>query len=168
MRRESVSASSLFGGGSPEIEDYDTSGPGFQVGFSEETQSILTKIFYFQNSYEDGKYKVDNHSYDASLSESGFKGTIAWKLGPFQPYFGFASYNYETEVDGESDSSSSSALTFGADLEFQVSKRGFFYLGYGVDTGDNIGVVGTYTVDQTIKHGTFQLGYRFNFSDSYK
>ena len=164
---ESASASSVFGGGGPDIEDYDTSGPGFHIGFSEETQNILTKIYYFQNSYEDGDYVVDGQSLDASLKESGIKGTIAWKLGIFQPYFGFASYNFDTEVDGNSESSSTGALTFGADLEFQVSKRGFFYLGYGVDTSDNLSVIGSYTVNQTIKHGTFLLGYRYNFSDSY-
>lgn len=165
---ESSSVSSLLGGGGgPEIEDYETSGPGFHVGFSEETQSILTKITYFQNRYEDSEYVVDGNKSDASLSESGFRGTVAWKLGPFQPYFGFVSYNFDAEVDGESETSNASTITFGADLEIQVSKRGFFYLGYGVDSVDNLSVVEGYTVDQTIEHGTFVLGYRHNFSDSY-
>ena len=68
---ETASATSLFGSGSVDIEDFETSGNGFHVGISEETKSVLTKITYFQTSYDEqvfpALYRV------CFLSRGGFR-----------------------------------------------------------------------------------------------
>ena len=164
---ETGDASALIGSGSLSFDEYTNSAPGFHVGFSEETAHILTKIYYFKNSYPEKEYSFDGTDYDTELSESGVKGTIAWKLGFFQPYIGITSYNASYTVGEEESSENYPALGFGADFEFQVSKKAFVYVGYGQDSHERTSFEGLAQINQKMRHRVIHFGLRYNFQEKY-
>tara|TARA_B100001971_G_C18268046_1_gene596736 strand:+ start:180108 stop:180725 length:618 start_codon:yes stop_codon:yes gene_type:complete len=161
--KETADVSSVITGNGTLLPDYTNEGNGFFIGISEELPWILTKIVYFQNKYEDKDYSYDGTTYATALSESGIRGSLALKFGFFQPFISFASYNSEYEVNGSSDETDYTALGYGVDLEFNVGKDKYIYLGIELNTYEDTVVDGLVFAEQTLEHQTIYLGYRQNF-----
>lgn len=153
------------------LGNYEMKANGFHVGLSEETPNFLTKLVYFQNKYGEENFMINSEDTLVNLKESGIRGSIAWKLGFFQPYV-MVSANRSTikgqnaTLNVESDGSYTS-LGFGADLEFQIGRKTFLYMGYSQDSHDEIKMTGSGSATAKLRHTTFSLGLRFNFKEEY-
>lgn len=109
-------------------------------------------------------YDFEGTSYDTELSETGFRGSLALKLGYIQPHLSVVSYNSKYVLDNEVFENSYSTLGYGVDVELPISKRAYFYLGYTNDTYKHDGYQGAAYFQQLLNHETIYLGLRFNFS----
>src|SRR5690606_2570992 len=143
----------------PIFDNYENDSMGFHIGISEETPNFLTKITYFQNSYDEMTYSFNGMDYDTELEESGLRGSIAWKLGFFQPYIYFANYNSKYTIEDKKEDTSYTALGFGAELEFQLSRRSFIYVGYSIDSHINASSAGSSAITQELKHDAILVGF---------
>lgn len=161
---ESVDAKSIFSEDEVRLPDYQNKSKGFHFGISEESNYFLTKIFYYQNSYSDKEYEASGETYNTSLSEKGFAGTIALKIWWLQPHIGFKKYNSTYEIDEITSKDKYSTITYGLDLEIPLSENAFIYTGYSVGEQTNFEAVGSALVTQVIKHQELKLGLRWNFA----
>lgn len=161
---ESGSASSLISSDQVTFSNYENSSSGFHIGISEESKWVLTKIYYFNNTYEDLVYNFEGTNYNTALKETGFKGTLAIKLGFFQPHLSVTSYNSLYLIDEDEYDKSYSTVGAGIDLEIPISKRAYAYIGINTDTYDEIAFEGLAQINQSLHHQTVYAGIRFNFS----
>lgn len=157
------SASAVLGGAN--LDNYSNSTTGFHIGLSEESKHFITKLTYFQNSYPEKAYVAQGQEFDTALNESGFRGTLAWKLWFFQPYISTTAYNREYSIGEDVTSSSSSAIGFGMDLEYELNSRTLMYCGFGSDNQVGTANVGGNTYITSIDSSTIYFGLRYNFSD---
>lgn len=160
---ESGSASSIVSGEKVAFDSYENNSSGFHIGISEESKWILTKIYYFNNSYKDSVHEFEGVDYNTSLNESGFKGTLGIKLWYFQPHFSVTSYNSTYKVDEQEYEESYTTVGAGIDIEFPISEAGYLYLGVNSDTYNEQSYEGLASISQLLHHETVYAGVRFNF-----
>ncbi len=161
--QETASAFVFSSAGKVSLPKYNNSSTGFHFGISEESDYLLSKIYFFSNSYGDKDYVSGATTYKTSLSESGIAATIGLKLWWFQPFLGFKSYESEYVIDGASTKDNYSALYYGIDMEVPLSNDWFLYLGYGANEKVSIGTIGAAVVTQTRAHSDLKIGLRWNF-----
>lgn len=161
---ESVDANSIFTDDSVRLPDYKNTSKGFHVGISEESNYFLTKLYYYKNFYKDKDYVATGTTYDTSLSEDGFGGSLALKLWWLQPHIGFKKYNSTYKIDAIVNNEKYSTLTYGLDLEIPLRQDYFIYLGYTENEITNIELIANAFVTQVIKHQEIKIGLRWNFA----
>ena len=169
--KESSSLSPYLDNNDIDLGDFEMKATGFHIGLSEETSHFLTKLVYFQNNYGEENFSIGTESATVNLKENGFRGTIAWKLGFFQPYLMVSSYKPSISAKNDTRSidttSSYTSIGFGADFEFQIGRKTFLYFGYSQDSHDEIGLTGAGSATAELRHTTLSLGLRFNFHEDY-
>lgn len=161
---ESGSASSIISNNQVAFNSYENESSGFHIGISEESKWILTKLYYFSNTYDDLVHTFEGTDFNTELSESGAKGTLAFKLGWVQPHFSVTSYNSIYTVDDEEYKKSYSTVGVGIDLEIPISQKGYLYFGVNSDTYKEQSFEGLARLEQLLHHETVYAGLRFNFS----
>ncbi|AYF45759.1 MULTISPECIES: hypothetical protein [Halobacteriovorax] len=158
---EDVTIIDLFGGSDTDLEPYTTDGTGFHIGISEETDWLLTKISYYQNTYSNESYKLESSTIKTDLKESGVMGTTGFKLWWFQPLFGFKYVSREYSNPQAPSDTNYILWTLGMDIEVPMSKRFYVYGGYHYSSGSDLDI--THDTEFTVK--TMVLGLRYNFSE---
>lgn len=163
---ENVDAEAFFSDETLHLPDYKNTSLGFHVGISEESDLLLTKIFYFSNSYDDKKYEINNKIFDTKISETGFGGSIGFKIFWFQPHIGFRKYNAKYTLDNDVEEESYTTLIYGLDFEIPISSSLFIYTGFSTGKQTNIELAANAFVTQVITHDEVNIGLRWNFGSS--